>query len=566
MALFLAGPLLAVQDQSAVFKTVEWEMSLKVFEGMRESLPAASSIVTSSFLKYAFSANFRSESSEDQEQNRIKKIFNLKDVNLLIEGELSWKAGEPEKVPFVFRLDGEEYTIQVRGGDFIAESQMGVGQSFDVEVSEQTSMEKTSLLDTDYNPSSQGDITVFGFEDAQGKPYFISLQLTRMFADVPDGSYIGIVNGTPLRGAGPKVPGSHITPPRPIKLVNPVYPETAIKSGIVGVVIVEVTTDIRGQIVAVRVLKSVPRLDQAAIDAVKQWVYEPMVINGNPKPATFSMTIQFTLAKDKDGKIRGITGVEDEFMRRTAVGSIEPSMLGGVQSRVEGGTVRPAPNPPIEPFVKEQSQEQKEFEKGAVRAVGNIKLPQLIKLVDPVYPEKARQAQVEGTVILEVRADERGNIEDARILRSIPVLDQAAIDAVKQWKYEPLIINGTPRKVVFTVTVRFMLTSGDKEKDFDKFAQGAVKAEGSIKPPRLLKKVDPLYPEDARKAGVQGTVILAAKTDASGKVQDVMILRSIPLLNQAAIDAVKQWVYEPLVINNVPTPVVFTVTVRFQLH
>jgi len=555
MALFLAAPLLAVQDQSAVFKIVEWEIRLKVFEGLRESLPAAPPIVTSSFLRYTFSANFRSESSEVQEQNRIKKIFNLKDVKLLTEGELSWKAGEPEKVPFVFRLDGEEYTIQVRGGDFIARPHEGALQSFGVEVSEQTSMEKKSLLDTDYNLPSQGDITVFGFEDAQGKPYFISLQQTRMFADAPDGSYIGIVNGAPLRGTAPKVPGSHIIPPKPIKLVDPVYPEAAIKSGIAGVVTVEATTDIRGQIVAIKVLKSVPGLDQAAIDAVKQWVYEPMVINGNPKPVTFSMTVQFTLARDKDGKIRGITGVEDEFMGREVVGWIKPGMLGGVQGGVEGGVTGGL-----------LSQVQKEFEKGAVRAVGDIKLPRLIKSVDPVYPEKARRAQVEGTVILEVRTDKEGNIEDARILRSIPVLDQAAVDAVKQWKYEPLIIDRRPRKVVFPVTVRFMLKSGDKEKDFDKFAQGSAKAEGSIKPPRLLKSVEPVYPEDARKASVQGTVILSVKTDATGHVQDMMILRSIPLLNQAAIDAVRQWVYEPMIINDVPTPVVFTVTVRFQLQ
>jgi len=64
---------------------------------------------------------------------------------------------------------------------------------------------------------------------------------------------------------------------------------------------------------------------------------------------------------------------------------------------------------------------------------------------------------------------------------------------------------------------------------------------------------------------VEGVVILSAKTDATGHVQDVMILRSIPLLNQAALDAVRQWVYEPLVINGVAKPVVFTVTVRFQL-
>ena len=66
-------------------------------------------------------------------------------------------------------------------------------------------------------------------------------------------------------------------------------------------------------------------------------------------------------------------------------------------------------------------------------------------------------------------------------------------------------------------------------------------------------------------AGVQGTVILAVKTDETGKVADAVVLRSIPLLDQAAIDAVRQWVYEPFVKDGKAVSVVFNVTVRFQL-
>jgi len=169
-------------------------------------------------------------------------------------------------------------------------------------------------------------------------------------------------------------------------------------------------------------------------------------------------------------------------------------------------------------------------------------------------------------VILEVKTDEEGNVVDARVLRSIPVLDQAAIDAVKQWKYEPLIIDGKAHKVVFTVTVRFVLDEGIKKDVIKKFVQGAVKAEGDIQPPKIVKEVAPVYPEAARVAGVQGVVILSVKTDETGKVADTMVLRSIPLLDQAAIDAVRQWVYEPFLQDGKPVPIVFTVTVRFQLQ
>ncbi|RPJ02860.1 MAG: energy transducer TonB, partial [Candidatus Aminicenantes bacterium] len=214
------------------------------------------------------------------------------------------------------------------------------------------------------------------------------------------------------------------------------------------------------------------------------------------------------------------------------------------------------------------AQDPKQFEGDAVRAVGEIKPPKLVKEVKPVYPAEARKAGLEGIVILEAKADEQGNVVDSRILRSVPALDKAAIDAVKQWKYEPLVIDGKPRKAIFTVTVRFAL----KEKEADRanalknFAEGAVAAEGDIKPPKQVKDVMPVYPEAARSAGVQGVVILSVRTDEYGRVQDTMVLRSNPLLDQAAIDAVKQWVYEPLVVEGKAVPAVFTVTVRFRLE
>ena len=564
LVLLGGGPLMAAQDQSAVFKIIEWEVKLRIFEGVKESPPAAPLIVTSSFLKYTFSANFRADSSLEQEQSQIKRIFGLKQVNLLTEGELNWTAGKAEKVPFVFRLDGKEYSVQVKAGDFIAKPQSRVAQSFGVEVSEKTGQEKISLLDTEYNVSSQGNTTVLGFEDTQGKPYFISLQQTKMYADASDGSsFVGEVAGSQMSIRTPKEAGSRIIPPKLIKQVDPLYPEAAIKSGTAGIVSIEATTDIYGRVASVKVLKSVPGLDQAAIDAVKQWVYEPMMIDGKARPVIMTVSLNFRLGKDKEGRVRGVTDVlgggalealADQGVLGGVSGGIEGGVGGGVVGGIVGGVTRGV-----------LTDEQKEFEKGAVRAVGDIKPPTLIKSVEPVYPEIARQAQVEGSVIVEARTDEKGNVDNVRILRSIPLLDQAAIDAVRQWKYEPAIINGKPQGVVFTVIVRFMLKSGDKEKDLARFAQGAVKAEGAIPPPKLIKGVDPVYPEIARQARVEGIVMLAAKTDATGKVQDVMILRSIPLLNQAAIDAVRQWVYEPLVINNVPKPVVFTVTVRFLL-
>jgi TonB family protein len=238
------------------------------------------------------------------------------------------------------------------------------------------------------------------------------------------------------------------------------------------------------------------------MDAIKQWVYEPMVINGKPVKALFTLTVRFQLG-EKD----------------------------------------------IEKFAE-----------GAVKVKDAIKPPKLVKRVLPKYPEEASKAGVEGVVILQARTDVEGKVKDVMVLRSVPVLDQAAIDAVKQWVYEPMMIDGQPKEAVFTTTVRFALD------DKKPAGQGQKPGEtGEVLVPTLIKRVDPVYPEAARKAGIQGIVLLEATTDELGNVVKVRVLQSVPELDQAAVDALKQWKYEPMIIEGKAKGVVFTVTVKFAL-
>ena len=94
----------------------------------------------------------------------------------------------------------------------------------------------------------------------------------------------------------------------------------------------------------------------------------------------------------------------------------------------------------------------------------------------------------------------------------------------------------------------------------------AVRVGGQIKEPKKLKNVNPVYPDIAKQARVQGVVILECTISPQGKVTDVKVLRGIPLLDAAAIEAVKQWVYTPTLLNGVPVPVIMTVTVNFRLN
>ncbi len=92
-----------------------------------------------------------------------------------------------------------------------------------------------------------------------------------------------------------------------------------------------------------------------------------------------------------------------------------------------------------------------------VRVGGNVIAANLVSQVRPVYPQLAKQARVQGVVVLEAEISKEGTIENLRVLNGHPLLTQAAIDAVKQWRYKPTMLNGQPVTVVTTITVTFQM-------------------------------------------------------------------------------------------------------------
>lgn len=116
---------------------------------------------------------------------------------------------------------------------------------------------------------------------------------------------------------------------------------------------------------------------------------------------------------------------------------------GGVStsSGIPGGTGLPGAGLPPPPKV--------------VRIGGNVAAPKLVHKVDPEYPEVAQRAHVGGVVVLEATVDVKGRVTGVRALRAHPFLQQAAINAVREWQYEPLMLNGVPTPFVLTVTITF---------------------------------------------------------------------------------------------------------------
>jgi protein TonB len=130
-------------------------------------------------------------------------------------------------------------------------------------------------------------------------------------------------------------------------------------------------------------------------------------------------------------------------VERTSLDSVVAGVIGGALTEVEPPPPpAPAPPPPA----------------GPLRVGGDLRPPALVHRVPPVYPVLAQNANVQGVVVLEATVGRDGEVEDVRLLNSIPLLNAAAIDAVRQWRYAPLLVNGQPVPFILTVTVTFRLS------------------------------------------------------------------------------------------------------------
>jgi protein TonB len=132
-------------------------------------------------------------------------------------------------------------------------------------------------------------------------------------------------------------------------------------------------------------------------------------------------------------------------------GGVPDGMPGGVEGGVDGGIVggiigdlpQVTAAPPVEP----------------VRIGGLVRPPRRINYVAPEYPVLAQRARMRGVVIVEAIIGADGKVKEAKILRGIPMLDEAALTAVRRWVYTPTLIRGVPAPVVMAVTVTFDLTN-----------------------------------------------------------------------------------------------------------
>ena len=163
-------------------------------------------------------------------------------------------------------------------------------------------------------------------------------------------------------------------------------------------------------------------------------VVKPVVVPTNQEtaPTLVPEKVQPVAAAPADAGVPG--GVE---------GGVEGGVPGGVLGGVIGGVITEAPPPKPE---------------APLRVGGDVKAPIVINRVEPQYPEVARKARISGIVIVECTISKAGDVTDIHVLKPLPFgLDNAAVEAVKRWKFKPGTLNGQPVDVIFNLTVNFKL-------------------------------------------------------------------------------------------------------------
>jgi TonB family protein len=249
-----------------------------------------------------------------------------------------------------------------------------------------------------------------------------------------------------------------------ISRVEPVYPPGTVFG--LDPVNLWVTVSKTGTVSDVEVVSGPPKLLVAAIDAVRQWKYEPVLLNGEPKEAHTVVTFDFehggsgggTKGADKDLYYQAMQAIQEgryEVARpalQTLIHKYPESAL--VKSAIaksweqEGGGA-----------VTQQAAQEDQKPAIAAKKIGNgVSAPSLIYQVNPEYTPEAKAAKLNGSVTVSLIVDANGDPSEVRVIRGVGMgLDEKAIEAVKQWKFKPGMENGSPVTVAINAEVRFQL-------------------------------------------------------------------------------------------------------------
>jgi len=248
---------------------------MRLYQGYRGSVPQPAKVVSAYYLKKGLSKQDILDVQIDKEKKSLVRIFNLKNIKLMTQGDMVINEKESSQQSRLMVLNDKNFLIQMT---VLSQKK----ELFKIEIKEKNG-QFNSLLDTKLIIPTQ-KTAVLGFEDSSGKIYFLSLFRKK------DTSF----------NTEPTVEFIHHQGPELVYRINPAYPAQARLEGIQGLVVLEGIVDKKGHISKISVVRGKHDiLIKEAIKAIKQWQYEPYQIKNQSQQVTFTITVNFILQKDQ---------------------------------------------------------------------------------------------------------------------------------------------------------------------------------------------------------------------------------------------------------------------------
>jgi TonB family protein len=354
----------------------------------------------------------------------------------------------------------------------------------------------------------------------------------------------------------------------------PAYPPIAKAAHVQGSVVLRAIVSPQGTVENLQVVSGAPMLTSSALDAVKTWTYKPYLLNGQPTAVDTIITVHYTLPPE------------------SATKEAEPGAA--------------AVAPPQRP----------------VRVSSGVAAGMAISQAAPVYPEEAKAERVQGVVVLHAVISKGGEVENLQVISGPKELVASAIDAVRQWRYKPYLLNGEPTEVETTINVNYTLGDDSPPQGGGPSAHALTPAErppirivftpkratpvlasfvppapvkdaaeetptdaagnpvrrpgGNVSPPLVIYQVPPEFTEEARKAKVGAVVIVGLVVNQNGMPENVHIVRGnlddqrvneklLAGLEGKALEAVQQYRFKPAMESGQPVSVSVNIEVNLKI-
>ncbi|MEA2558908.1 MAG: hypothetical protein QOH06_412 [Acidobacteriota bacterium] len=365
--------------------------------------------------------------------------------------------------------------------------------------------------------------------------------------------------------------GGNVTRPEKVSGEPPAYTIEARKARVQGVVIVEAVIDEQGNVMDAKVLKGLPAgLDEATLEAVRSWKFDPARMDGKPVPVYYTLTVNYTVEEEPQAlRARNVFwdfALKHPELETLLRGRHLPEALAYLEDMADTPEVQFA-----RAFVLTELHRYGDaMEAAPADGPGREMIFQLVALLSLTeLAERSMAGEDDGLLEIGLRAataalDANPESQEAMLVKSRLLRQKAKLVADEAARGAMLDEAGELEKQAGKPQLAPAILAPAPA---PAPAGPPYRVEGDVKRPEKISGRPPIYTSNAREARVTGVVVLDTLIDEKGNVTDVKVLQGLPMgLDEAAVEAVKRWKFKPATLDGQPVPVYYTLTVSFMVY